>query len=163
MRTWIAVACLVCASSALFAPTAWAQDDLPTAGNVDDPDGYVALSADDLAQQSLGGFRRYLERIRPSDAVLYAELDPPTAALERRDTAADIVFWTATGLSVAALVTAIPVYTELGATGNDVAIGLLVGGLTTFALGVLIQAFIRPGHSDLVALIDRHDELLGRR
>lgn len=157
------VLALVFGIASMLATAAQAQDDLPTGGGVDDPDSYVALSADEQAQLSLGGFRRYLERIRATDPTLYAELDPTTAALERRDTAADIVFWTATGVSIAALVAAIPVYTELGATGSDVAIGLLIGGLSTFVLGVVVQAIVRPGHGELVRLIDRHDELVGRR
>jgi hypothetical protein len=169
MRARIGLALVTCACSALlFATSASAQesgpDELPSAPAPDDAEGYVSLSADDLAQLSLGGFRRYLNRIRATDAELFAQLDPQTAALEERDTVADVIFGTATSVSVAALVAAVPVYTEIGApTGSDVAIGLVVAGLSTFALGVIIQAIVRPGHSDLVALIDRHDELVGRR
>lgn len=158
----IALVLLLCAGAALPAPAS-AQESPSAGGELDDAEGYAALSADDLAQLTLGGFRRYLERIRTTDAALYAELDPPTAAVEDQDRAADAVFWAATGLSAAALIAAIPIHTELGDSGSDVALALLVGGVSTFVLGAIIQAIVRPGHSELVRLIDRHDELVGRR
>jgi predicted cobalt transporter CbtA len=130
-------------------------------GGALDPESYAALSADDEAQASLGGFRRYLERVRADDAVLYHTLDPRLDDLESRELTADIVFWTLTGLSVAALVTAIPVYTELDS--EEAMIGLVIGGVSTFLIGVIVQSIVRPGHGDLVALIDTHDEILGRR
>src|SRR5690606_18076397 len=143
---------------------AGAQDAPPPSGGALDPESYAALSADEHAQLTLGGFRRYLERIRPSDAALYAALDPSLRDLEGRETAADAIFWTATGLGAAALVAAIPVYTELGeGVREEAAIGLVAGGLSTFVLGLVIQAIVRPSHRDLVLLIDRHDELVGRR
>lgn len=146
------------------ASSARAQDEeaAPLGGALD-PESYVALSADEHAQLTLGGFRLYLERIRPTDAALYAQLDPRLRELEGRDAAADAVFWTATGLSVAALIASIPVYTEVEGIGQDAAIGLIIGGVSTFVLGVVIQAILRPGHPDLVQLIDYHDELVGRR
>lgn len=157
MRAWTAIIVLsLCVCSVAHAQA-------PAGGGALDPESYVALSADDQAQLTLGGFRRYLERIRPVDAALYAALDPQLADLEGRDTAADVIFWTATGLGVAALVTAIPVYTELPELDPGVTIGLVVGGLATFLVGVLIQAIVRPGHGDLVRLIDAHDAFLGRR
>src|SRR5688500_12057023 len=85
--------------------TAFAQET----GGALDPESYVALSADDDAQLTLGGFRRYLERTRSYDQQLYRQLDPRLRGLEERELAADVIFWTATGLSIAALVTAIPV------------------------------------------------------
>ncbi|HEY8429673.1 MAG TPA: hypothetical protein VIL20_14915 [Sandaracinaceae bacterium] len=148
----------------LSAVPASAQDAPPPSGGALDPESYVALAADEDAQFTLGGFRRYLERIRASDAALYAALDPRLRDLEGRETAADAIFWTATGLSVAALVAAIPVYTELGeGVREEAAIGLVAGGLGAFVLGLVVQAIVRPGHQDLLLLIDRHDELVGRR
>lgn len=136
----------------------------PSSGSALDPDSYVALSADQDAQTSLSGFRAYLERTREADPRLYRVLDLRLDDLESRDTAADVVFWTATGLGVAAMIAAIPVYTELSNDlGQDLAIGLLVGGASTFVLGLIIQAIVRPSHGDLVALIDLHDQHLGRR
>ncbi len=156
MRTALVLMLVLAASSAR-------AQDAPSGGALD-PESYATLSADEHAQLTLGGFRHYLERIRASDAALYAQLDPRTRDLEGRETAADVVFWTATGLGAAALIAAIPVYTELGDSGgSDVAIGLLIGGLSAFVLGVVIQAIVRPGHQDLVRLIDYHDELVGRR
>ena len=73
---------------------------------------------------------------------------------------ADVVFWTGTVLSVGALVSAIPVHEEVGL---DPALGLIIGGASTFLLAVIIQAFIRPNHDDLMRLIDLHDQHLGRR
>lgn len=153
--TWIALGAVLACSSA--------QAQAPASDGALDPESYVALSADDQAQLTLGGFRRYLERIQPTDAALYRELNPRLDELESRDLAADVVFWTATGLGVAALITAIPVYVELPDLDPGVAIGLVVGGVSTFLLGVIIQAIVRPGHDDLVRLIDFHDELVGRR
>lgn len=126
------------------------------------PESDVALSADDEAQLSLGGFRRYLERIRPTDPPLYRALDVRLDDLESREFAADLVFGLATGLGIAALAAAIPIYTELDG-GRDLAIGLAIAGASTFVLGVVIQAIVRPGRDDLMALIDHHDELAGRR
>ncbi len=157
MRGWTAVAFL----GLLACSTAHAQ--APAGGGALDPESYVALSADDQAQLTLGGFRRYLERIHATDAALYAELDPRLDELEGRETAADVIFWTGTGLGVAALIAAIPVYTELPDLDPGVTIGLVVGGLATFLLGVVIQAIVRPGHDDLVRLIDAHDAFVGRR
>jgi hypothetical protein len=131
-------------------------------GGALDPESYVALSADDEAQLSLGGFRTYLERIRPTDPALYADLDLRLDALQERDVIADVIFGVGTGLGLAAAVAAIPVYTELEG-GTDLAIGLVIAGVSTFVLGLVIQAIVRPGHGDLLALIDYHDELVGRR
>jgi hypothetical protein len=130
-------------------------------GSALDPESYAALAADDHAQMSLGGFRRYLERIEEGDALLYRQLDPRLDDLESREVAADAIFWTSLGLSVAALVTAIPIETELGR--SDIAIGLVIAGVSTFLVGIIVQAIVRPGHGDLVRLIDVHDELVGRR
>ncbi len=133
-------------------------------GSALDPNSYVALSADELAQISLGGFRSYLERIRAGDALLYRQLDPRLDSLEERELAADVVFWVGTGLGIAALASAIPVYLLVREERrDDPTIGLIVAGLSTFVLGVIIQAIIRPAHGDLVQLIDLHDELVGRR
>jgi hypothetical protein len=140
-------------------PEAFGPADAPEGGALE-AEGYVALSADPRAQASLGGFRAYLERTRELDEALYAALDPRLAELERRETAADWVFGVATGLSVGALVAAIPVHETLGL---DPAIGFLVGGGATFVLGLIVQAVLRPGHADLMRLIDLHDERLGRR
>ena len=153
MRAIVLVACLA------FAAPAAAQDSDPPAGALD-PEGYVALSADQRAQLSLGGFRDFLERVREDDTDLYGLLDARLDGLEERDTIADVVFWIGTGLAVGALVAAIPVHEELGL---DPAVGFIIGGVSTFVLAVIIQAIIRPGHDDLTALIDLHDQLLGRR
>jgi len=151
----------------LALPLAASAQDAPvsnTGGGALDPESYVALSADQRAQLSLAGFRSYLERIRPTDAALYGVLDPRLEELETRETAADVVFGLSGGLSVAALVAAIPVYTQVqSADGETAAIGLVIGGLSTFVLGLVIQAFLRPNHDDLMRLIDLHDATLGRR
>lgn len=154
----------------LAGPVSALAQDLPDTGPPPQPealpggaleaDGYVALSADQRAQMSLGGFRSYLERTRASDPSLYDLIAPPLRGLEERETAADVIFWVATGLSVGALIAAIPVYEELGL---DPAIGFLVGGASTFVLGLIVQAVVRPGHRDLMRLIDLYDERLGRR
>lgn len=143
-------------ASALLPSAAHAQEPLS------EPERLGVLAADDEAHLSLGGFRLYLERIRPTDAAVYAELDPPLDGLQERELAADILFGVATGLGIATAAAAIPVYAELE-QGEDLAIGLLIAGVSTFVLGVIIQAIVRPGHGDLLALIDRHDELVGRR
>lgn len=147
----------------LGAASARAQDEPAPTGGALDPTSYAALSADDQAQLTLGGFRGYLQRIRATDAALYAELDPRLRDLEGRETAADAVFWTATALGAGALIAAIPVYTELGEGSTDIAVGLVVGGLSTFLVGLIVQAIVRPGQQDLVQLIDHHDDLVGRR
>ncbi len=144
---------------ALAPLTALAQ---PPGGGALDPESYAALSADDEAQLSLGGFRTYLDRIRTSDPALYADLDLRLDALQERDVIGDVIFGVGTGLGVAAAIAAIPVYTELE-DGTDLAIGLVIGGVSTFLLALVIQAIVRPSHGDLVALIDYHDELVGRR
>lgn len=125
-----------------------------------DPVSEMALSADQRAQLSLEGFRVYLERVREEDDALYQLLDPRLDALEERNTIADVIFWTGTGLAVASLGAAIPVHEELGL---DAALGFIIGGVSTFLLGIVIQAVVRPGHSDLMALIDLNDQRLGRR
>jgi hypothetical protein len=133
-------------------------------GSALDPESYVALSADDRAQLSIGGFRSYLERIRSGDELLYRELDPHLDDLESRELAADVIFGVGTGLSIAALVSVIPVYTELSAQDSEpIMIGLISAGLGTFVISIIIQAIVRPGQGDLVRLIDQHDELVGRR
>ncbi len=144
---------------ALAPLTALAQ---PPSGGALDPESYAALSADDEAQLSLGGFRTYLDRIRTTDPALYADLDLRLDALQERDVIGDVIFGVGTGLGVAAAIAAIPVYTELE-DGTDLAIGLVIGGVSTFLLALVIQAIVRPSHGDLVALIDYHDELVGRR
>jgi hypothetical protein len=144
---------------ALAPLTALAQ---PPSGGALDPESYAALSADDEAQLSLGGFRTYLDRIRTTDPALYADLDLRLDALQERDVIGDVIFGVGTGLGVAAAIAAIPVYTELE-DGTDLAIGLVIGGVSTFLLALIIQAIVRPSHGDLVALIDYHDELVGRR
>lgn len=138
-----------------------AHAQAPSGGALD-PESYATLAADDEAQLTLGGFRGYLERIRPTDAALYAALDPRLDGLEERDVIADVIFGVGTGLGIALSVAAIPAYVELDG-GEDVAIALVVAGVSTFVLGVVIQAIVRPGHGDLMALIDQHDELVGRR
>lgn len=158
MRSGLSLALVVL----LGAASARAQDEPAPTGGALDPASYAALSADDQAQLTLGGFRGYLQRIRATDAALYAELDPRLRDLEGRETAADAVFWTATALGAGALIAAIPVYTELE-EGTDIAVGLVVGGLSTFLVGLIVQAIVRPGQQDLVQLIDHHDDLVGRR
>ena len=130
-------------------------------GSALDPESYAALAADDHAQLTLGGFRRYLERIEESDPLIYSTLDPRLDDLELRTLAADVVFGVTAGLGIAALVTAIPIETELDQ--SDAALGLLIGGLSMMLVGVIVQAIVRPSHGDLVRLIDLHDELVGRR
>lgn len=127
--------------------------------------GYVALSADDEAQSSLGGFRRYLERIHTNDAELYLALDPPLRELESRETWSDVVFWTATILAIGAMVAAIPIAVDSSISQDHTLIAgtLIGGGGAIFVIGLLINAFLRPGHDDLQALVDRHDALVGRR
>ncbi|MFK7985638.1 MAG: hypothetical protein AB8I08_06370 [Sandaracinaceae bacterium] len=141
-------------------PSASDLEEEPAAGSPFDAESYVALSADQDAQESLGGFRRYLERTRESDTDLYRVLDARLDDLESSETVADVIFWTATGLGAASLIAAIPVHETLGL---DPAIGFLIGGGGVFLLGVLIQAIVRPGRGDLVELIDLHDSRLGRR
>lgn len=121
---------------------------------------YASLTADDRAQMTLGGFRGYLERIRPTDEALYLALDPRLDDLESRDETADIVFWTATSVALATVVAGIPVYEMVA---EDIAIGLFIAGASTFALAVILQAILRPGLGDLFALIDEHDHRVGRR
>ena len=144
---------------ALLAPGQVAAQEGAVSGALD-PESYVALSADQQAQMTLGGFRGYLERVREDDAELYSLLDRRLDSLEERSTIADVVFWTGTALGAGALVSAIPVHEELGL---DPAIGFIIGGVSTFVLGIIIQAILRPGHGDLMALIDLHDQRLGRR
>ncbi|MCA9609397.1 MAG: hypothetical protein KC619_27540 [Myxococcales bacterium] len=160
MRTLLTVLCL-----SVIPLGAAAQDlpDDPVAPDDDEAleaDGYVALSADQRAQMSFDGFRSYLERIHDEDDGLYQLLDPRLDALEERNTIADVVFWTGTALAVGALVSAIPVHEELGL---DPSLAFIFAGVGTFALAVIIQAIVRPGHSDLMQLIDLHDQRLGRR
>lgn len=160
MRTIAIALCLA------FAAPAAAQDDLPALpSGALDPESYVALSADQRAQMSLGGFRGYLERVREDDVQLYGILDVRLVVLEERETIADIIFWTATGLAAVSLITAIPVHEVLrdGPSLADEALAFIIGGASAFLLGVIIQAIIRPGHDDLMALIDLHDHQLGRR
>jgi len=156
MRTFL-VAALTIALSPLAAQ---AQDADPMRDDVEEPPAVGVLSADQRAQLSLGGFRDYLERLREEDESLYRLLDPRLDGLEERNVIADVVFWTGTILAVGALVSAIPVHEEVGL---DPALGLIVGGASTFLLAVIIQAFVRPNHDDLMRLIDLHDEQLGRR
>lgn len=148
-------------TTALCAMLAASSAHAQAMGSALDPESYQALAADEDAQVSLGGFRRYLERIRESDALIYRQLDPRLDDLELRTVAADVVMGITIGLGVAALVTAIPIETELRQT--DAAIGLLIGGLSAILVGVIVQAIVRPSHQDLVLLIDAHDELVGRR
>src|SRR5690606_2703816 len=68
-----------------------AHAQAPSGGALD-PESYATLAADDEAQLTLGGFRGYLERIRPTDAALYAALDPRLDGLEERDVIADVIF-----------------------------------------------------------------------
>lgn len=167
MRWLLLTAALLAAPAgahAQDAPGVMEEGGAEPAGGALSAEGYVALSADQRAQISLDGLRAYLERTRASDEALYDALDPPLAELESRETTADVIFWTATGLSLAALIGAIPAYELAGEDlRTDLAVGLLVGGVSTFVLGLIVQAILRPGHGDLVRLIDRHDELLGRR
>lgn len=144
---------------AVAAPAA-AQDGGSPTGGAMSAEGYVALSADERAQLSLGGFRRYLDRTREADPSLYRVLDARLEDLEYRETAADVVFWTTTGLGVAAAAAAIPIHLEVN---EDLAIGLIVGGASTFLIGLIVQAIVRPGHADLMQLVDLYDEQLGRR
>lgn len=125
---------------------------------------YVALSADQRAQMSLGAFRTYLERTREDDQRLYERLDPRLDELESREVAADVIFWSATGLGAVAVAVGIPLFSEYqNESLADVGIGLMVGGAATFLLGIIVQAIIRPGQGDLMALIDMLDTQLGRR
>lgn len=154
MRLSFAVVLLV---GALSSP---ALASAQSGGGALDPESYVSLSVDQRAQLTLSGFRLYLERIREGDEELYGALDPRLHALEERDVIADAIFWSATGLSLGAVAVGIPVYQEVSV---DAGIGLLIGAAGTFVLGVIIQALIRPGHDELMALIDLHDEQVGRR
>lgn len=144
--------------------SAAAQDDdrvvSPDDADALEAEGYVALSADQRAQLSFDGFRAYLERVQDEDDGLYRLLDPRLDALEERNTIADVIFWTGTVLAVGALVSAIPVHEELGL---DPSLAFIFAGIGTFAVAVIVQAIVRPGHSDLMRLIDLHDERLGRR
>lgn len=144
--------------------SAAAQDDdrvvSPDDADALEAEGYVALSADQRAQLSFDGFRAYLERVQGEDDGLYRLLDPRLDALEERNTIADVIFWTGTVLAVGALVSAIPVHEELGL---DPSLAFIFAGIGTFAVAVIVQAIVRPGHSDLMRLIDLHDERLGRR
>ncbi len=156
MRVFVAV---TLGLSMIVGPAlASAQDIAP--GGALDPESYVALSADQRAQMSLGGFRGYLERVRQDDENLYSLLDTRLDELEERETIADVVFWTGATLSVGALVAAIPINDEFGL---DASLGFIVGGAGAFLLTLIIQAILRPGHDDLMALIDLHDRQLGRR
>lgn len=141
---------------------ALAQDDLelPTEPGDEELEGPAVLSSDPRAHLSLGGFRGYLERLREDDDALYGILDPRLDALEERNTIADVIFWTGTALAVGALVSAIPVHEELGL---DASLAFIFAGVGTFALAAIVQAIVRPGQSDLMALIDLHDQRLGRR
>ncbi|MGF1468062.1 MAG: hypothetical protein ACFCGT_18220 [Sandaracinaceae bacterium] len=142
------------------AGSAAAQDSPPT-GDVLSPEGNPVLAADQIAQQSIGGFRVYLERIRPTDPDLYAALDPTLDRLERRLFFANLTFGVSAVLGIGGLAVGIPFITE--DVNEGVGIGLTVAGAATLALGLLIQAILRPGQSDLLALIDEHDRFLGRR
>jgi len=137
-----------------------AAQEVTSPGGALDPTTYASLTADDEAQVSLGGFRLYLERIEESDPQLYGLLDPRLRDLEDRSTAADVVFGVSLGLAVAGALGAIPAY-ELA--GEEAAIGVLLGSAGLLLIGAIVQAIIRPGHGELVALIDLHDERVGRR
>lgn len=154
------LAALTFATLAPSAASAQSDSSTPSGGGVFDPTSYDALSADQDAQLTLGGFRLYLERTRSVDESLYAVLDPRLDDLEYRETAADVLFGVGGGLGLAALIAGIPVYTE---ASEDAGVALLVAGAGTLALALIIQAFVRPGYGDLVSLIDLHDERLGRR
>lgn len=148
---------------ALGAAPAAAQDDggdpAPTGGALS-AEGYVALSADERAQLSLDGFRRYLDRTRDADPSLYALLDPRLDDLEYREDVADVIFWTGTALGAAAIAAGIPVWTEVD---QDAGIAMVAGGAGLFLVGLIVQAILRPGHGDLMAIVDLYDERLGRR
>jgi hypothetical protein len=159
------------ASLLLFVAPAAAQEieDLPPVEDPDSPvssgggldaEGYLVLSADQDAQASIGGFRRYLERVRPEDGALYALLDPPLADLERRERAANIVFGVGGTLGIGASLASIAVFSEVGDEAGWATLG---AGLGVLAVTVVIQAILRPSFSELAALIDRHDRALGRR
>ena len=136
-----------------------AAQEVTSPGGALDPTTYASLTADDEAQVSLGGFRLYLERIEESDPQLYGLLDPRLRDLEDRSTAADVVFGVSLGLAVAGALGAIPAYELAG----EEAIGVLLGSAGLLLIGAIVQAIIRPGHGELVALIDLHDERVGRR
>ena len=108
----------------------------------------------------LGGFRRYLQRIEESDPQLYRLLDPRLSELEERSTVADVVFGVSLGLSIAGAFGTIPAYEF---AGEEAALGVALGSVGLLLVGAIVQAIIRPGHGDLVALIDLHDERVGRR
>ena len=145
----------------LLAPASASAQLLDSAETEEESQDSLVLTGDDLAQLNLGDFRAYLERIRGAeDDGLYRLLDPRLDDLEGRETAADVIFWTSAGLGVAAVVAGIPVYEEVS---QDAGIAMFVAGGGTFLLGVIIQAVLRPSHGDLLALIDLHDEHLGRR
>lgn len=161
------VALLTCALSMLSVHTASGQvgDAGETVGSdrpdgSEETDGYVALSADQEAQSSLTGFRAYLERTRDDDISLYETLDARLDGLEERIFVADVLFWTATAIGAATVLAAIPVLTEVD---QDAGYAMMIAGASAFVLGVIIQAIVRPGHSDLLGLIDLHDRELGRR
>ena len=137
-----------------------AAQEVTSPGGALDPTTYASLTADDEAQVSLGGFRLYLERIEESDPQLYGLLDGRLRDLEDRSPAADVVFGVSLGLAVAGALGAIPAY-ELA--GEEPAIGVLLGSAGLLLIGAIVQAIIRPGHGELVALIDLHDERVGRR
>ena len=154
MRAWICVFAVTLSLGGTAAAQEGAED-----GEMGGAYG-AALTDDEDAQWSLGGFRLYLQRIESSDPELYADLDPRLDDLETRETAADVIFWLGTGLGAAALLSAIPVHETLGL---DPAIGFMIAGGSTFVLALIIQAIVRPGRGDLVQLIDRYDERVGHR
>lgn len=147
----------ICLLVLLVTAPACAQE---AAGGALDPTSYAALTADDEAQLSLGGFRRYLQRIEESDPQLYRLLDPRLSDLEERSTVADVVFGVSLGLSIAGAFGTIPAYEF---AGEEAALGVALGSAGLLLVGAIVQAIIRPGHGDLVALIDLHDERVGRR
>lgn len=138
-----------------------AQDSAPPAGDALDGNSYPVLTADQRAQISLGGFRLYLERVRPLDESLYDALDPPLSGLEGRRTAANVVVGVASVIAIGLAVASIPIFEGDGS--DDAGVGLLVAAGGTFLVGLIISALLRPNQTDLFRLIDEHDRLLGRR
>jgi len=121
---------------------------------------YLALSNDQEAQLSFGGFRSYLERVQHEEPELYSLLDERLDVLEDRETTADYVFGFGAVISTLSLIAAIPTHEVVGL---DPALGFVVGGSAGLLITLIVQAILRPGHSDLMALIDAHDRSLGRR
>jgi len=103
---------------------------------------------DPEAVADLGAARAYLEgRVRPDDPARYARLDPALSRLESLNDAADGVAWAAGSMTAGTLAVAI----GLAAAEDEepaAALFAVSGGL--LVVGLLIQAFFRPGPNDVL-------------